>query len=72
MVIVQQLTRQLGNQTNVTDPVARLRMQSNAMRSGDLLQNLGAFLLELGRTTMTLRMGQAPVCLSLLFISVSY
>ncbi|XP_071690773.1 ubiquitin-like domain-containing protein CIP73 [Rutidosis leptorrhynchoides] len=55
-----QLTRELGNQTNITDPVARLRMQSNAMRSGDLLQNLGAFLLELGRTTMTLRMGQSP------------
>ncbi|KAJ0950118.1 putative Ubiquitin-like domain-containing protein [Helianthus annuus] len=55
-----QLTRQLGDQTNVTDPVARLRMQSNALRSGALLQNLGAFLLELGRTTMTLRLGQSP------------
>ncbi|KAK9073425.1 hypothetical protein SSX86_007749 [Deinandra increscens subsp. villosa] len=46
--------------TNVKDPVARLRVQSNALRSGALLQNLGAFLLELSRTTMTLRMGQAP------------
>ncbi|KAI3683974.1 hypothetical protein L1987_84491 [Smallanthus sonchifolius] len=56
---LMQLTRQLRDQTNVTDPVARLRMQSNALRSGALLQNLGAFLLELGRTTMTLRIGQA-------------
>ncbi|KAJ0687622.1 putative Ubiquitin-like domain-containing protein [Helianthus annuus] len=59
-VCLTQLTRQLSDQTNVTDPVARLRMQSNALRSGALLQNLGAFLLELGRTTMTLRMGQTP------------
>lgn len=57
---LMQLTRQLGDQTNVTDPVMRSRMQSNALRSGALLQNLGAFLLELGRTTMTLRMGQSP------------
>ncbi|GJR53323.1 large proline-rich protein bag6-A isoform X1 [Tanacetum coccineum] len=54
-----QLTRQLGDQENVSDPVARSRMQTNALRSGALLQNLGAFLLELGRTTMTLRLGQS-------------
>nr|GFB63097.1 mechanosensitive ion channel protein 2, chloroplastic-like isoform X1 [Tanacetum cinerariifolium] len=35
-----QLTRQLEDQENVTDLVARLRMQSNALRSGALLQNL--------------------------------
>ncbi|XP_042488959.1 ubiquitin-like domain-containing protein CIP73 isoform X2 [Macadamia integrifolia] len=55
-----QLTRQLEDQANVTDPLARMTIQSSAMRSGILLQNLGAFLLELGRTTMTLRMGRAP------------
>ncbi|KAJ4958873.1 hypothetical protein NE237_025984 [Protea cynaroides] len=55
-----QLTRQLEDQANVTDPLARMTIQSNVMRSGILLQNLGAFLLELGRTTMTLRMGRAP------------
>lgn len=65
LVLLQQLTRQLGDQANVTNPVARIRMQSNALRSGALLQNLGAFLLELGRTTMTLRLGQNPVCLRL-------
>ncbi|CAI9267782.1 unnamed protein product [Lactuca saligna] len=57
---LMQLTRQLGDQNNVSDPVTRLRMQSNALRSGALLQNMGAFLLELGRTTMTLRLGQSP------------
>uniref|UniRef100_A0A5B7BLT1 Putative Ubiquitin-like superfamily protein isoform 4 n=1 Tax=Davidia involucrata TaxID=16924 RepID=A0A5B7BLT1_DAVIN len=55
-----QLGRQLQNQSNVTDPMVRLSTQSNAWRSGILFQNLGAFLLELGRTTMTLRMGQTP------------
>nr|GEU60513.1 hypothetical protein [Tanacetum cinerariifolium] len=38
------LTRQLEDQDNVTDPVARLRMQSSALRSGALLQNLGSLL----------------------------
>ncbi|KAA8521612.1 hypothetical protein F0562_012285 [Nyssa sinensis] len=57
---LSQLTRQLEDHANVTDPLARMNIQSNAMRSGDLLQNLGALLLELGRTTMTLRMGQTP------------
>ncbi|XP_058203333.1 ubiquitin-like domain-containing protein CIP73 isoform X2 [Rhododendron vialii] len=57
---LSQLTRQLEDQANMTDPLARTSIQSNAMRSGVLLQNLGALLLELGRTTMTLRMGQTP------------
>ncbi|XP_052208869.1 ubiquitin-like domain-containing protein CIP73 isoform X2 [Diospyros lotus] len=55
-----QFTRLLEDQTNVTDPLARMNIQSNAIRSGVILQNLGAFLLELGRTTMTLRMGATP------------
>nr|GEW27328.1 hypothetical protein [Tanacetum cinerariifolium] len=41
-----QLARQLEDQENVTNPVARLRMHSSALRSGALLQNLDAFLLE--------------------------
>ncbi|KAG8639388.1 ubiquitin-like domain-containing protein CIP73 isoform X1 [Manihot esculenta] len=57
---LQQLARQLENQANVTDPAARLSTQSSAWRTGVQLHNLGAFLLELGRTTMTLRLGQAP------------
>ncbi|XP_010244741.1 PREDICTED: large proline-rich protein BAG6-like isoform X2 [Nelumbo nucifera] len=55
-----QLTRQLEGQANMTDPLMRMTVQSNAMRSGVILQNLGALLLELGRATMTLRMGRTP------------
>ncbi|XP_057959141.1 ubiquitin-like domain-containing protein CIP73 isoform X2 [Malania oleifera] len=57
---LSQLARQIEEHANVTDPSARMTIQSNAMRYGDLLQKLGALLFELGRTTMTLRMGQAP------------
>ncbi|MBA0693688.1 hypothetical protein Goari_004045, partial [Gossypium aridum] len=55
-----QLARQLEDQVNVTDPSARLIAQTNALRTGALLHNLGSLLLELGRTTMTLRLGQTP------------
>ncbi|KAF7806474.1 ubiquitin-like domain-containing protein CIP73 isoform X1 [Senna tora] len=55
-----QLARQLENQANVTDPLLRSNAQSRAWRSGVLFYNLGAFLLELGRTTMALRLGQTP------------
>ncbi|KAI8002514.1 Ubiquitin-like domain-containing protein CIP73 [Camellia lanceoleosa] len=37
----------------------------NKRRSRCLFRDLGALMLELHRTTMTLRMGQAPVCLCL-------
>ncbi|XVF34504.1 hypothetical protein REPUB_Repub18cG0064300 [Reevesia pubescens] len=57
---LQQLARQLEDQGNVTDPSARLNAQSNAWRTGVQLQNLGSLFLELGRTTMTLRLGQTP------------
>ncbi|KDP30188.1 hypothetical protein JCGZ_16970 [Jatropha curcas] len=57
---IQNLARQLESQENVTDSAARLSAQSSAWRTGVQLHNLGAFLLELGRTTMTLRLGQAP------------
>ncbi|XVF47978.1 hypothetical protein PTKIN_Ptkin03bG0153300 [Pterospermum kingtungense] len=57
---LQQLARQLEDQGNVTDPSARVSAQANALRTGVLLQNLGSLLLELGRTTMTLRLGQTP------------
>lgn len=57
----QQLARQLLDQGNVTEAVARAGIQSNTWRTGVLLHNLGSLLLELGRTTMTARLGQAPV-----------
>lgn len=55
-----QLSRQLENQGNVTDTVERMRIQRLALSSGAFFQHLGALLLELGRTTMTLQMGQTP------------
>ncbi|XP_062078249.1 ubiquitin-like domain-containing protein CIP73 isoform X2 [Humulus lupulus] len=55
-----QLVRQLENQVNVTDPSLRLNTQTSTMRTGALFHSLGAFLLELGRTMMTLRLGQTP------------
>lgn len=60
-IFPQQLARQLENQADVTDPLLRSNTQSRALRIGVLFYNLGALLLELGRTTMTLRLGQTPV-----------
>ncbi|XP_057550937.1 ubiquitin-like domain-containing protein CIP73 isoform X2 [Amaranthus tricolor] len=55
-----QLERQLQNQENMTDPAVRVTAQSGALRSGILLQNLGAYFLEIGRTVTTLRLGRSP------------
>ncbi|XP_057872082.2 ubiquitin-like domain-containing protein CIP73 isoform X1 [Cryptomeria japonica] len=57
---LSQLARQLEGESSVIDPMVRDEIQSSAMRNGIIMQNLGALLLELGRTTMTLRMGQSP------------
>ncbi|KAE8729534.1 Ubiquitin-like superfamily protein, putative isoform 8 [Hibiscus syriacus] len=57
---IQQLARQLEDQAIVTDASAQTNVQSNAWRTGTLLQSVGSLLLELGRTTMTLRLGQTP------------
>lgn len=61
--LLQQLTRQIEDHASVINTAERMGIQTNALRVGGLLQNLGAMLLELGRTTMTLRIGQTPVCL---------
>uniref|UniRef100_A0A7C9AFX6 Ubiquitin-like domain-containing protein n=1 Tax=Opuntia streptacantha TaxID=393608 RepID=A0A7C9AFX6_OPUST len=55
-----QLARQLENQANMTDAVARAAAQSGSVRNGVLLQNLGAYFLELGRTVSTVRLGRSP------------
>ncbi|KAG5242742.1 ubiquitin family protein [Salix suchowensis] len=55
-----QLSIQLENQADITDSALRHTTQSSALRTGVQLHNLGALLLELGRTIMTLRLGQAP------------
>jgi uncharacterized ubiquitin-like protein YukD len=56
---LDQLATQLEGEATVTDASARREIQSAAMRNGIMMQNLGALLLELGRTTMTLRMGES-------------
>ncbi|KAI4377187.1 hypothetical protein MLD38_014859 [Melastoma candidum] len=47
----------LENQGSITDPTVRLNSQHSAIRMGVVLHHLGAFILELGRTVMTLRLG---------------
>lgn len=42
------------------DPTVRGQIQTESMRLGLAMQHLGALFLELGRTILTLRMGQPP------------
>lgn len=42
------------------DPTVRGQIQTEAAQVGMAMQHLGALLLELGRTMLTLRMGQSP------------
>lgn len=58
---LQQLASQLENQANVMDHSARRRIQANSLSTGAVIHNLGACLLELGRTMMTVQMGLTPV-----------
>lgn len=43
------------------DAAAREDVQHTAYHDGNLMQQIGALLLELGRATLSLRMGQSPV-----------
>lgn len=54
-----QLAGELESESTVTEPSLRGRIQSFAMWDGVMMQELGALLLELGRATLTLRMGQS-------------
>ncbi|KAL8459221.1 hypothetical protein ACS0TY_036627 [Phlomoides rotata] len=47
-----------GRESN--DPTVRGQIQTESMRLGVAMQHLGALLLELGRTILTLRLGQSP------------
>lgn len=44
-----------------TDVNVRTEIHTEAMQSGLAMQHLGALLLELGRTMLTLRIGQSHV-----------
>ncbi|PWA96330.1 ubiquitin [Artemisia annua] len=54
----------LEEEPTCTDPTVRAQIQSEAMQSGLAMQHLGALLLELGRTMLTLRVGQSPAVAS--------
>ncbi|KAI4380619.1 hypothetical protein MLD38_006789 [Melastoma candidum] len=54
---LQAFANQLENQGSITDSSVRLNSQHSAIRMGAVLHHLGAFILELGRTVMTLRLG---------------
>lgn len=51
----------LEQEAGSSDPSIRADMQSESVQVGLSMQHLGALLLELGRTILTLRMGQSPV-----------
>ncbi|KAL5219832.1 hypothetical protein ABZP36_024545 [Zizania latifolia] len=57
--LLSQLPNQLGDLVNVTDSTTRRNIQQNVVRYGVLVQYLGSLLLELGRTTMMLRINPA-------------
>ncbi|XP_015696093.1 ubiquitin-like domain-containing protein CIP73 isoform X2 [Oryza brachyantha] len=57
--LLSQLPDQLGDIVNVTDATARRSLQNSVVRYGVLIQYLGSLLLELGRTTMMLRINPA-------------
>ncbi|CAK9228459.1 unnamed protein product [Sphagnum troendelagicum] len=54
------LGEQLANEAEITNAAAREEVQHTAIHDGNLIQQVGALLLELGRTTLSLRMGQSP------------
>ncbi|CAM6036842.1 unnamed protein product [Sphagnum compactum] len=54
------LADQLENEAAITDATAREEVQRTAFNDGNLIQQIGALLLELGRTTLSLHMGQSP------------
>lgn len=53
----------LDQEMGSSDPTVRGQVQTESIQLGMAMQHLGALFLELGRTVLTLRMGQAPVCL---------
>uniref|UniRef100_A0A0D9X6E4 Ubiquitin-like domain-containing protein n=1 Tax=Leersia perrieri TaxID=77586 RepID=A0A0D9X6E4_9ORYZ len=57
--LLSQLPNQLGDITNVTDATARRNLQNSVVRYGAIIQYIGSLLLELGRTTMMLRINSA-------------
>lgn len=57
---LSQFAANLERGRSSTEPSVRSQIQTEAMHVGASMHQLGSMLLELGRTMMTLRMGQSP------------
>nr|XP_024379069.1 uncharacterized protein LOC112283865 isoform X11 [Physcomitrium patens] len=57
---LSRLASRLENEPTMLDAAAREDVQHTAYHDGNLMQQIGALLLELGRATLSLRMGQSP------------
>jgi hypothetical protein len=57
----QRLASRLESEPTMLDAGAREDVQHAAYHDGNVMQQIGALLLELGRATLSLRMGQSPV-----------
>nr|XP_024403544.1 uncharacterized protein LOC112295797 isoform X2 [Physcomitrium patens] len=57
---LSRLASRLENEPTMLNAAAREDVQHTAYHDGNLMQQIGALLLELGRATLSLRMGQSP------------
>ncbi|CAM8977684.1 unnamed protein product [Rhodiola kirilowii] len=57
---ISRAAERLDQEADLTDPARRGQLQSESMRLGLVMQHLGALFLEIGRSTLLLRMGQSP------------
>ncbi|XP_022880315.1 large proline-rich protein BAG6-like [Olea europaea var. sylvestris] len=57
---LSRIAGRLDQEGGSTDTIVRGQIQSESVQLGIAMQHLGALLLELGRTILTLQMGQSP------------
>lgn len=57
----QRLASRLESEPTMLNSGDREDLQRTASYDGNVMQQIGALLLELGRATLSLRMGQSPV-----------
>ncbi|XP_056177115.1 ubiquitin-like domain-containing protein CIP73 isoform X3 [Syzygium oleosum] len=57
---ISHIAGRLEQEGGSSDPSVRGQIQAEASQTGMAMQHLGALFLELGRTMLTLRMGQSP------------
>ncbi|GMH04655.1 hypothetical protein Nepgr_006495 [Nepenthes gracilis] len=59
-MMLSHIAGRLEREAGSTDPSVRSQIQTESVQAGLIMQHLGALFLELGRTMLTLRMGQSP------------